>query len=57
MDNELKDIADRLHGYSNGWQIYAAEKQPDGSWSLIIQPIEKKIDAEPEATDDQTDKA
>ena len=57
MDNELKDIVDRLNGYTNGWKVFAAEKNPDGSWNLTIQPIEKKIDAAPEATNDQTDKA
>lgn len=57
MDNELKDIVDRLHDYTNGWQIISAARRNDGGWSLVIQPIEKKIDAEPEATNDQTDNA
>jgi hypothetical protein len=40
MDNELKDIAGALSGYSDkpGWRIIKAERQDDGSWMLMIQP-------------------
>lgn len=49
MDNELKDIAGALAGYSDkpGWRIIKAERQDDGSWTLTIQPETKK-----EAADD-----
>lgn len=51
MSNELKDIAERLSGYSDdGWSIFSAEKQPDGSWSLVIKAI--KDEAKKEASDD-----
>lgn len=47
MSNELKDIANRLSGYNDdGWQIESAQKQVNGGWSLIIQPIEKEPEAE-----------
>ena len=50
MSNELKDIAERLSGYSDdGWSIFSAEKQPDGSWSLVIKAIDE---AKKEASDD-----
>ena len=52
MDNELKDIAGALAGYSEkpGWRIIKAERLEDGSWMLLIQPETPK--KEPEATDD-----
>lgn len=47
MDNELKDIAGALAGYSDkpGWRIIKAERQDDGSWNLTIQPETKKQEA------------
>lgn len=51
MDNELKEIAGALAGYSEhpGWQITKAERQQDGSWMLMIQPeTPKKQEAEHE---------
>ena len=51
MSNELKDIAQRLNGYSDdGWEITQAAKHEDGSWTMTIQPLEPKED--PEATND-----
>ena len=52
MDNELKDIAGSLAGYSDnpGWRIIKAERQNDGSWMLLIQP--ETLKKEPEAADD-----
>jgi hypothetical protein len=49
MDNELKDIAGALAGYSEkpGWRIIRAERHADGSWMLLIQPETPK--KEPEA--------
>ena len=51
MINELKDITEKLAGYkeNEGWAIYSAEKQPNGSWNLTIQPVAKKTQ---EATND-----
>ena len=48
MDNELKDIAGALAGYSDkpGWRIVKAERQADGSWMLLIQPETLKKDRE-----------
>lgn len=51
MSNELKEIADRLNGIcDDGWQITQAARRVDGSWDLVIQPIEKEAKAE--ANDD-----
>ena len=36
MDNELKDIADRLDKYGDGWTITNAQRNDDGSWCLTI---------------------
>ena len=37
MDNELKDIADRLDRYGDdGWTITNATRNEDGSWCLVI---------------------
>lgn len=48
MDNELKDIADRLDRYcDNGWTITNAQRNDDGSWCLTIHQKNKK-----EAADD-----
>ena len=50
MDNELKDIVDKLYnqyGSDLHWEIKKAEKQQSGSWFLEIRLIEK-----PEAKDD-----
>lgn len=54
MSNELKDIVQRLNGYSDdGWEITQAAKHEDGSWTLTIQPLEEEKEAVPqEATDD-----
>jgi hypothetical protein len=54
MSNELKDIANKLSGYSDGegWEIYSAEKQPDGSWNLTIQLESRAPKADQEATND-----
>lgn len=53
MSNELLDIADKLNGYKKGqgWEILAATKRNDGSWSLVIQPVATKTEAQ-EATND-----
>ena len=55
MDNELKDIAGALAGYSDkpGWQITKAERQQDGSWMLLIQP--ETLKKEPEAANDNNE--
>lgn len=51
MDNELKEIAERLCKYSgDGWEITHADKLANGNWELIIQPLEPKKDQE--ATND-----
>ena len=52
MDNELKDIAGALAGYSEkpGWQITKAERQSDGSWMLLIQ--QETLKEKPEAEND-----
>ena len=51
MSNELKDIAQRLNGYSDdGWEITQAAKHEDGSWTLTIQPMAPEADQE--ATND-----
>ena len=54
MSNELKDIANKLGGYSNGegWEIYSAEKLNDGSWRLEIRLESKEPKADQEATND-----
>lgn len=54
MSNELKDIANKLSGYSDGegWDIYSAEKLNDGSWRLEIRPESKEPKAIQEATND-----
>ena len=42
MDNELKEIAERLCKYSgDGWEITHADKLANGGWELIIQPVAK----------------
>lgn len=46
MDNELKEIVDRLNGIcDDGWQVIEAARRTDGSWTLAIQPIAKKAEA------------
>lgn len=54
MINELKDITEKLAGYkeNEGWAIYSAEKQPDGSWNLTIQLESRAPKATQEATND-----
>jgi len=48
MDNELKDIANKLEGYNEaGWVITSAQRNADGSWELHILPRKQK-----EAADD-----
>ena len=41
MSNELKDIVNRLSGYSDfeGWEILNAQKTEDGKWALLIDKI------------------
>ena len=47
MDNELKDIADRLDRYNeDGWTITNAQKMDDGSWCLTIHLKKQKEDAD-----------
>ena len=56
MDNELKDIANKLCPYdsiSDGWSIISAEKLQGGNWKLEIQPhVVKEDEAKKEAADD-----
>ncbi|MBO5921092.1 MAG: hypothetical protein J6Q48_01725 [Bacteroidaceae bacterium] len=54
MSNELKDIVNRLNGYSDdGWVVTSAEKLGNGGWRLDLQPLVKEPEAEmQEATDD-----
>ena len=53
MSNELKDIAQRLNGYSDdGWEIIAATRTNNGSWELTIQPVEPAGIKDQEATND-----
>ena len=56
MINELKDIATKLCPYdsiSDGWSIVSAEKQPDGSWTLVIKP--HVVDEETEAANEDNE--
>ena len=55
MSNELRDIAERLNkNYEDaGWKIETAEKRADGGWNLVIQPMGKEPEVDPqEATND-----
>lgn len=37
MANELKDICNRLEGYSEtGWHVLKAERTEDGTWTLVV---------------------
>ena len=46
MDNELKDIADRLDRYGDdGWTITNAQRNDDGSWCLTIHQKTAKKEA------------
>ena len=47
MDNELRDIANKLEGYNErGWMATSAQRNADGSWDLHIiryaKPAEKE---------------
>ena len=51
MDNELRDIANKLEGYKErGWMATSAQRNADGSWDLHI--IRYAMPAEKEAADD-----
>ena len=42
MDNELKDICERLEGWSvekNKWFVQSAEKLQDGTWRINIKNV------------------
>ncbi len=42
MDNELKDICERLEGWSadkNKWFVQSAEKLQDGAWRIDIKNV------------------
>lgn len=52
MSNELKDIVNRLNGYSDdGWVVTSAEKLANGGWRLDIQPYEPEAEKQ-EATNE-----
>ena len=52
MENELKEIAERLCKYSgDGWEITHADKLANGRWDLIIQPVAKTENREAEKHD------
>lgn len=47
MSNELKDIVNRLNGYSDGgWVVISAEKLAGGGWRLELQPLINEPEAE-----------
>jgi hypothetical protein len=53
MDNELRDIANKLEGYrERGWLITSAKRNDDGSWDLHIERYAKPIKPEEDADDD-----
>jgi hypothetical protein len=53
MDNELKEIANKLEGYNEkGWLITSAMRGQDGSWSLHIVPRKQSEEPKQEAADD-----
>ena len=53
MSNELKDIVNRLNGYSDeGWEVTSAQKV-GGGWRLDVRPLGTSAEvAEPEVEDE-----
>ena len=47
MSNELRDIVNRLSGYSDtfGWEVTNAQKNEDGTWTLKVKEIENEEEA------------
>jgi hypothetical protein len=54
MDNELRDIANKLEGYNErGWMATSAQRNADGSWDLHIIRYAKPLKKEDADDDDK----